>query len=92
MAKSLSSQSRGLGSIPGQGTRSHILQLKTLHATAKDSAGHNEKILGATAKSHHIQDKQTKKNSKQPKTNKNKDASQDECWQDHSQDLYLKQQ
>ena len=25
----------GLGSIPGQGTRSHVPQLKTLHATTK---------------------------------------------------------
>ena len=25
----------GLGSIPGQGTRSHMLQLKIAHATAK---------------------------------------------------------
>ena len=27
--------SGGLGSIPGQGTRSHVLQLKILHAAVK---------------------------------------------------------
>ena len=35
MAKTLGSQCRGLGSIPGQGTRSHMLQLKIVHATGK---------------------------------------------------------
>ena len=34
-AKILSSQHRGPGSIPGQGTGSHMLQLKTLPATTK---------------------------------------------------------
>ena len=28
---------QGVGSIPGQGTKPHMLQLKTQHATTKDS-------------------------------------------------------
>ena len=35
VAKILCSQCRGPGSIPGQGTRSHVPQLKILHATTK---------------------------------------------------------
>ena len=37
MAKTLRSQCRGPGLIPGQATRSHKLQLKGLHATTKRS-------------------------------------------------------
>ena len=33
---------RDLGSIPGQGTRSHMPQLKIAHAETKDLAGCNE--------------------------------------------------
>ena len=45
MTKPLHSQYRGPGFffflIPGQGTRSHIQQLKSLHPSTKDSACHN---------------------------------------------------
>ena len=53
VAKTLGSQCRGLGSIPGQGTRSHILQLrvhtlqlKNTHATVKmeELKGHDEDL------------------------------------------------
>ena len=37
VAKTLCSQSRGLGLIPGEGTRSHMLQLRILSATTKTS-------------------------------------------------------
>ena len=32
----------GTGSIPGRGTRSHMMQLKGSHAPTKDPACHNE--------------------------------------------------
>ena len=35
MAKTLPSQSGGLGSIPGQGIRSQMTQRKSLHAATK---------------------------------------------------------
>ena len=36
------SNTGGLGSIPGQGTRSHMhATTKSLHATTKESASHN---------------------------------------------------
>ena len=43
---------RGLGSIPGQGTRSHVPQLKNPHATAKRSymLHRRWKMLYATSK------------------------------------------
>ena len=31
----------GLGSIPGQGTRSHVAATKSSHATTKDPVCHN---------------------------------------------------
>ena len=40
----------GLGSIPGQGTRPHVLQLNTLHATAKTSHGQVNKKMWKTNK------------------------------------------
>ena len=40
---------RGPGLIPGQGTRSHILQLSS-HATTKEFMCHNWKSLHATTK------------------------------------------
>ena len=54
MLKTLSSQCWGTGSIPGQGTRSHMPQLR-VHVSQL-------KILHATAKSRHkLKSKQTKK-------------------------------
>ena len=46
MANTPSSQCRGPGSIPGQGTRSHTPQLKILHAVAKTQCGqlHKQKL------------------------------------------------
>ena len=41
MAKSLACNAGGLGLIPGQGTRSHMLQLKGPHATTKDPVRSN---------------------------------------------------
>ena len=53
VAKSLHSQSGGLSVIPGQGTRSHMpelrvcmLQLKILHAKMKNKAKQNKKNAG----------------------------------------------
>ena len=43
----------GLGSIPGCGTRYHMLQLKSSHAATKDSTCHNEKHpVGHNYRSH----------------------------------------
>ena len=44
MAKTSSSQCKGLGSIPGQETRFHMLQLKIPHAITKteDPTHYNE--------------------------------------------------
>ena len=47
MAKTWHSQYRGLGSIPGQGTRSHMLELRVQMPTLK--------ILYATTKARHSQ-------------------------------------
>ena len=38
----------GPGSIPGQGTRSHMLQLKVLHATTKDPTYQLKNLHAAT--------------------------------------------
>ena len=63
VAKTLCPQCReGLGSIPGQGTRSHILQPKIPHATMKIER------LCATIKTCHSQISRITKNIKQ--TNK----------------------
>ena len=35
---------RGLGLIPGRGTRAHMLQQKNQHAATKDPACHNEDL------------------------------------------------
>ena len=42
VAETLHFQCRGPGLIPGQGTRPHMLQLKSLHATTKDFTPHKE--------------------------------------------------
>ena len=43
---------RGLGSIPGQGTRFHMPQLKSLHAATEDQTCHSEdpQLKPSTAK------------------------------------------
>ena len=38
MAKTLCYQSRGLGSIPGQGTRAHVWRLEIPHAALRPGA------------------------------------------------------
>ena len=46
VVKTLHSQSRGLGLVPDQGTRSHILQLRAMkipHATAKNQLSQMKK-------------------------------------------------
>ena len=52
--KTLSVQCRGLGSLPGQGTRSHVLKLKILHATTKLLYA-AKKIPSVAAKAWHSQ-------------------------------------
>ena len=54
MVKTLCSQRGGLGSIPGQGTRSHMLKLKILHTVMKISQAAT-KVLCATTKTRHSQ-------------------------------------
>ena len=48
MAKTLHSQCSRLGSIPGQGTRSHMLQLKILHSTTKTRSSQMNKYFKDT--------------------------------------------
>ena len=44
MAKTPTPSAGGLGSIPGQGTRSHKPPTKSVHAATKDSTCHSLKI------------------------------------------------
>ena len=50
MAKTLHSNAGGSGSIPGQGTKSHMPQLKTLCAATKTQCSQINKIF---KKAHH---------------------------------------
>ena len=45
VAKTLHSQCRGLGSIPRQGTRSHMLQPKIPHAETKTQCSQMNKLI-----------------------------------------------